>query len=199
MGAGGRHHPSDDRAVRTPELNFVELRSCEVRRRYPRRSSQKLPQGSWSNNDHPGLCAEAREVTSVQQPCSNPSESAGILQSPEIPSKLSCCLRTAEVAGSNPASPTLKKRLFAGRTWSGRNTSSVRQSPVTPVVHRYNSPEGSAWMLVCPVPNAVVYSMMLGDPGGTPAWNWLGSSVLDRHRLVSHRTQCRGVAQPAVL
>jgi hypothetical protein len=54
-------------------------------------------------------------------------------------------------------------------------------------------------MLVCPVPNAVVYSMMLGDPGGTPAWNRLGSSVLDRHRLVSHRTQCRGVAQPAVL
>src|SRR5919112_1785431 len=59
----------------------------------------------------------------VQQPCSNPSKSpempgntsrqrigtfAGILQAPEIPSKLSCCLHTAEVAGSNPASPTQK-------------------------------------------------------------------------------------------
>ena len=33
---------------------------------------------------------------------------AGILQSPESSSKLSCCLHTAEVAGSNPASPTKK-------------------------------------------------------------------------------------------
>src|SRR5215203_2189086 len=54
-------------------------------------------------------------VTSVQQPCSNPgkyperlrnasrqriSTFAGILQSPEIPSKLSCCLHSAEDASS---------------------------------------------------------------------------------------------------
>jgi hypothetical protein len=33
---------------------------------------------------------------------------AGILQAPVTFSKLSCCLHTAEVAGSNPASPTKK-------------------------------------------------------------------------------------------
>jgi hypothetical protein len=34
---------------------------------------------------------------------------AGILQSPETSSKVSCSLHTAKVAGSNPASPTHKK------------------------------------------------------------------------------------------
>src|SRR5688572_28875742 len=62
-------------------------------------------------------------LPSVQQPCSNPGKSpetpgnasrqkyhyfAGILQSPDTSSNLSCCLHTAEVAGSNPALPTQK-------------------------------------------------------------------------------------------
>jgi hypothetical protein len=31
-----------------------------------------------------------------------------------------CCLHTAEAAGSIPASPTLMKRRFAGKTWKAR-------------------------------------------------------------------------------
>jgi hypothetical protein len=38
------------------------------------------------------------------------------LQAPEISSNLSCCLHTAEVAGSKPASPTSKSCVFAGKT-----------------------------------------------------------------------------------
>ena len=38
------------------------------------------------------------------------------LQAPEISSKLSCCLHTAEDAGSIPASPTLKIPASVGKS-----------------------------------------------------------------------------------
>ena len=44
---------------------------------------------------------------------------AGILQGPGTSSKLSYCLHTAEVAGSNPASPTLKVFYFSDRATAG--------------------------------------------------------------------------------
>jgi len=51
--------------------NFGERSQREVRRRHPRQSSQKWPPGGWSNNDHPGLCANASRnlcAAAVQQP-----------------------------------------------------------------------------------------------------------------------------------
>src|SRR5215208_2741602 len=63
---------------------------------------------------------------------------AGILQAWETSSKLSYCLHTAEDAGSIPASPTQKKRCFAGKTQvqgggSGLTPGLFYTSPVTVV------------------------------------------------------------------
>jgi hypothetical protein len=48
---------------------------------------------------------------------------AGISKPPETSSNLLCCLHTAVVAGSNPASPILKTLRFAGETYKRREVS----------------------------------------------------------------------------
>jgi hypothetical protein len=77
----------------------------------------------------PGSAKNIRAPPFVQQPRSDPAESPEhlrkttthkirpfpvILQAPETSSKPSRCLHTAEIAGSKPASPTLKICRFAG-------------------------------------------------------------------------------------
>jgi hypothetical protein len=52
----------------------------ELFRKPLRRSSIKWPPGCWWNSDHPRPCAYARAVTSVQQPCINPSKSPEMLR-----------------------------------------------------------------------------------------------------------------------
>jgi hypothetical protein len=52
---------------------------------------------------------------------------AGILQALEDSGKLSRFSYKEEVAGSNPASPTLKKRYFAGKTGCMRKGPSMSQ------------------------------------------------------------------------
>jgi hypothetical protein len=41
-----------------------------------------------------------------------------------------------EVAGSNPASPTLEKLRFAGKTWRGEKARDPLPGSFTPVVHQ---------------------------------------------------------------
>src|SRR5215218_8604295 len=47
------------------------------------------------------------------------------------------CLHTAEVAGSNPASPTRKKTAFADKTRAASRLYKLFDSSSTPVVHQY--------------------------------------------------------------
>ena len=64
-------------ALTSPSAGDID---CWPRGTLLTRSSHKGAPGGWSNNDLPGPCAEAREVTSVQQPCSNPSKSPETLR-----------------------------------------------------------------------------------------------------------------------
>jgi hypothetical protein len=64
-------------ALASPSAGDID---CWPRGTFLTRSSHKMATGGWSNNDHPRPCAEAREVTSVQQPCSNPSKSPETLR-----------------------------------------------------------------------------------------------------------------------
>ncbi len=80
------------------------------------------------------VCDQTNKPLTVQQPRSNPSKLPkcwekrygentaieGVLHILATFSKLSARLHTAEVAGSNPASPTSKKQLFAGLSKDGR-------------------------------------------------------------------------------
>jgi hypothetical protein len=119
-----------------------------------------------------GSAANKRRCNSVTVAylCSNPSKYpeksrktsktqiplfAGILQSLETSSKLSYCLHTAEAAGSNPASPTLKILRFAGKTWKAREGPDTLRAFVRQPCSNAESVAGVRSLLIRSTPGVV--------------------------------------------